>query len=228
MAGTDVAKTGKKPSLADKYREINTKFLKQSRRDQILILVAALVVVIMPLYMYGVDKSKTELAKAQSSYKSTQKELDDIESAKNEWMVRLQQDPNEAMRREIEEYNLKLKNLDASMSSSTVDLVPAFDMPGVLQDMLSAVGSLKIVSMDSIPPVVIIEDDKGGVFLYRHGTRLVLEGGYLDTMKYLQVLENLSKKFMWGNFSYELREFPKGTITIEVYTLSNSKDFISG
>jgi MSHA biogenesis protein MshJ len=228
MAGTDVAKAGRKSSLADKYRELNAKFLKQSRRDQILILVAALVVVIMPLYMYGVDSAKVNLAKAKSTYNNTKKELSDIESAKNEWMVRMQQDPNESIRKQIEEYGEKLKNLDKALASSTVDLVPAFDMPGLLQDMLSAVGTLKLLSIESIPPMVIVEDDRGGIFLYRHGTKLVLEGGYLDVMKYLQVLENLSKKFIWGNLSYEVREFPKGTVTIEVYTLSNSKDFISG
>ncbi len=228
MAGTSVAKKGKKRSLKDRYNELNAKFLKQGKKDQYLIIFAALLAVIMPTYMYGIDPIEGKIAKAKEHYDATYSEISNAEQLRNDWLIRLQQDPNEAMRREIEELNIKLKNLDASLAQSTVDLIPSFDMPSVLQDMLSAVGSLKLQSVTSIPPMVIIEDDSGGVSLYRHGTRLVLEGSYLDTMKYLQALENLSKKFMWGSFSYEVKEYPKGIVTIEVYTLSSSKDFISG
>ena len=228
MPGSSVVSAGKKnPSLKERYNDLSAKFQKQTKRDQFMILLAALVVVIMPAYMYGVEPAQKNAAKARSAYSETQSQIAEAEQMRGEWLLRLQQDPNEAMRREIAQLEEKLKNLDASMAETTVDLIPAFDISAVLQEVLSATGALKLISMKSLEPFVIMEGE-GGASLYRHGARLVLEGGYLDAMKYLQALENLSRRFMWGGFSYEVKEYPKGTVTIEVYTLSNSKDFISG
>ena len=227
MASSLPAKAGKPGGAGGKYAELSRKFQQQGRRDQVLILVACLVAAILPLYMYGIEPAVKKLAQARSAHEAALKDIDSSAQMKNEWLVKLQQDPNETMRREIAELEVRQRQLDQISSGAAVNLVPSFDMPAVLQDVLSAAGSLRLLSMNSIPPVVILEEDKG-MSLYRHGTRMVFQGSYLDAMKYLQALENLDRKFIWGTLSYEAGTYPAGTVTVEVYTLSNSKEFASG
>lgn len=215
-------------SLKESINELSAKFSKQSRRDQFLILIAALFVIILPLYTYGVKPQLKKTKSLELSYQNLQNELSSSENLLNEFTLKLQQDPSEAMRKEIVELNTKTSEISKKLSQITADFIPAFDMPKTLQEVLSDIGSLKLISVNSIAPTVIIKDDKSKVVLYKHGTKLILEGNYLDAMRYLQILENLDKKFIWGDFSYELKTYPAGRIEINVYTLSNGRDFISG
>ena len=217
-------KSAEKGALSD----LNAKFLKQSKRDQFLILLALLVVIILPAYTYGVEPAVKKIKDLKETYYNLQEQFSTTENVLNELTIKVQQDPAVAMRQEIEKLRSKTQDLTKSLSEVTADFIPAFDMPVTLQEVLADVGALEVVSVSSIEPTVIAEDPKTKASLYRHGTRIVLMGNYLDAMRYLQILENLDKKFIWGEFSYELKTYPKGRIEINVYTLSNSKDFISG
>ncbi len=215
-------------SLKETFHNMNEKFAKQSRRDQFLILVAALFIIVLPIYTYGVEPAVKKTKALKDTYSSLQDKLTASENVLNELTIKLQQDPVVAMTKEIAEVKVKTDELSDNLSKVTADFIPAYDMPKTLQEVLSDVGALQIVSVSNIPPVAVIEDGKTKVALYRHGTKIVLEGNYLDVMRYLQILENLDKKFIWGEFSFELKTYPMGRIVINVYTLSNSKDFISG
>ena len=61
---------------------------------------------------------------------------------------------------------------------------------------------------------------------WEHGLRVEFSGSYLDTMKYLQSLEELNWEFYWDSVELEVDEFPNVNTAIKVYTLSLDEGWI--
>lgn len=62
--------------------------------------------------------------------------------------------------------------------------------------------------------------------VYKHGVVIEFQGNYLSTVRYLQSLESLPWKFYWDGLAYEVQDYPKALITINVFTLSLEKGWI--
>jgi MSHA biogenesis protein MshJ len=62
--------------------------------------------------------------------------------------------------------------------------------------------------------------------VYKHGVVIQFQGDYQSTVEYLQSLESLPWKFYWDGMAYEVQEYPKALITINVFTLSLEKGWI--
>jgi MSHA biogenesis protein MshJ len=46
-------------------------------------------------------------------------------------------------------------------------------------------------------------------------------------MAYLKKLEQLNWRIEWDTMTFTIEEYPQGLLTIDVYTYSNEKDWIS-
>ncbi|NQY62213.1 MAG: hypothetical protein HRT38_00610 [Alteromonadaceae bacterium] len=68
--------------------------------------------------------------------------------------------------------------------------------------------------------------EKTSLNLYRHGIKIKLTGNYFQLRDYLTQLENLSWKFFWQEFNYNLAEYPVSELEIEMYSLSTKREFI--
>ena len=62
--------------------------------------------------------------------------------------------------------------------------------------------------------------------LYRHGVELVLEGGYADLLSYLQAVEALPQRVLWGSVSLRVEQHPKSVLTLRVYTISRERHWL--
>jgi len=62
--------------------------------------------------------------------------------------------------------------------------------------------------------------------LYKHGIKIKLSGEYFALQRYLQQLEQLSWKFFWQEFTFEVTEYPKNELSIEIYSLGFKKEFV--
>jgi len=62
--------------------------------------------------------------------------------------------------------------------------------------------------------------------LYRHGVELVLEGGYADLLSYLQAMEALPQRVLWGSVSLKVEQHPKSVLTLRVYTISRERHWL--
>jgi MSHA biogenesis protein MshJ len=66
----------------------------------------------------------------------------------------------------------------------------------------------------------------GQASLYRHGVELVLEGGYVDLLSYLQAMEALPQRVLWGSVSLKVEQHPKSVLTLRVYTISRERHWL--
>ncbi|NRR31874.1 hypothetical protein HSX11_16995 [Oxalobacteraceae bacterium] len=62
--------------------------------------------------------------------------------------------------------------------------------------------------------------------LYCHGVELVLQGGYLDMIQYMDALEHLPGQLFWGKARMETEQYPSARLTLTLYTLSLDKNWI--
>lgn len=70
---------------------------------------------------------------------------------------------------------------------------------------------------------VVNKSKSNNIGVFKHAVIIRLEGSYFDVIGYLSTLENLSWKFYWSELEYQVVEYPKAIVTLEVYTLSTGK-----
>ncbi len=164
----------------------------------------------------------------------------------------LSNDPNAAKKKQIDDLEKDLAGLDRNLQALSVGLIPADKLPLALHDVLQSVGNLKLVGMETIEPSrlqlehaeVAVEknldsdegkgekdDNKGdednvddeSIGVFKHAVVVELEGRYFDVIHYLAALEKLQWKFYWQAIDYEVFQYPKAKVLIEVYTLSTEQ-----
>jgi MSHA biogenesis protein MshJ len=70
------------------------------------------------------------------------------------------------------------------------------------------------------PPVAA---EGPAVSLYRHGVQLTVEGSFADLMAYVQALEAMPQRVLWGSVGFKVEQYPKAALTLQLYTISRDR-----
>ncbi len=198
-----------------------------SLRERILILLTG-VVLLGAMGIYGwLDDADTRLGQDRLALAAAQRDLEILTLENQGKQARLGRDPDAQVREQLAGVETSLRQMDAELLAQTVDLIPAHEMPAVLEALLSRSANLHMLALTSLKPEPLMAGEQK-VNLFRHGIRLQLEGGYFDVYQYLKALEALPRHFYWKGFDYRVVEHPKAAVVMEIYTLSTSKEFIRG
>jgi MSHA biogenesis protein MshJ len=76
---------------------------------------------------------------------------------------------------------------------------------------------------DKVAKLAAEETDVG---LYRHGVKLVFEGNYMETMEFLESLEQKSWRFFWQTLQYDVEKYPNARVMLMLYTLSPERAWL--
>lgn len=71
------------------------------------------------------------------------------------------------------------------------------------------------------------DKDHNKMNLYRHGIRIVFEGDYFSTLRFVESVEQLPSRLYWNKLDYVVDKYPIAKVELELNTLSINKDFIS-
>ena len=196
-------------------------------RERGLILCAILALFWFPAYNLwlapthaSISAMKARLAGGEHSRQELEAQLAVVQAA-------AQRDPDLVLRGQLAHLRQRLVQVDEKMSLETIDLIAPERMPMVLQNLLahSPGVTLSLVrSLDSRP--LLGENQK--INLFQHGIHIELKGNYFALVDYLQKVEALPERFYWRRLDYQVGSYPMATVTLELYTLSTSKDFIRG
>ena len=240
--------------MIKQWQEYCDKYLALSMREQYLILLTGLVAVIfITFYLFiGTQMSHNK----QSSQAITRLKIsnESVKSSVTEMQAALQQDPNDAIRSKIAQYEAKLAKIDESLLTLTSELISPVQMRYALLDLLKLeqgvsllsfelLGAQPLLSHDSLKgelgqtggqtPSVLTDNQSQlkaenpiGVNLYRHGFKIKLSGGYFELRNYLSRLEKLSWKFFWQEFNFKLTQYPNSELEIQMYSLGTKKEFV--
>lgn len=218
-------------SLEKEYKKLSIKFLMVSLREQLLILFCGLVVVILIMYTLFLEPLLDDTKKLQKNSVSAENEISSLVDQVATLSDQLKNDPNDPVRERIDVLTRQIQNITEQLEVQTNNLVPANEMAGMLESVLTGSKGLKLIELQSIAPTPILleqpqegEESKAG--LYRHGVTLIFEGSYFDIQQYLEKLELLPWKFYWKKFDYLVGDYPMASVQLEIYTLSTNKAFI--
>jgi MSHA biogenesis protein MshJ len=115
----------------------------------------------------------------------------------------------------------ELAALDARLGDQLGALVEPAQAADLLEQVLTRHRGLKITSLRaSAEPLEAVTGnaDQAGK-LGRYQLDLVLEGGYLDLMRYLEALESMPWKFFWQMVDFRVNDYPRAVSRLQLYTL---------
>ncbi|HKT72389.1 MAG TPA: hypothetical protein VJQ47_05830 [Steroidobacteraceae bacterium] len=123
----------------------------------------------------------------------------------------------------------KLDAANAELASRAGGLIAPQDMARVIQDMLGRHHGVTLVSLRNLPARRLL-DAKGTASSsqgpYLHPAEIVLEGGYLDVLAYLQSLEQLPWRFYWQLLELQTATYPVNRVRVQLCTLSMTNHWI--
>lgn len=137
----------------------------------------------------------------------------------------------QALTSQLQELRARLHRLDGQLEVATSGFVPAAAMPQLLEQILQAHKGLSLIALENLPVQTLYSpessaDKESSAALYRHGVKLQLQGSYASALAYLQQLESLQWHFEWDSLSYMIEEYPKGKLSLAVFTYSSDKEWI--
>ncbi|SIR54727.1 MSHA biogenesis protein MshJ [Aeromonas sp. RU39B] len=214
-------------SIKAQWQQLAERVGGLSLRERALILLTGVVLLVMGLNEWWLTPQWQQNQKVARQLESERRDLEIVGLEIQGKQARLARDPDAEVRQQLSQAGRELSQLEQQLREQTVDLIAAEEMPGVLQAMLSHGEGLRMLEMQSQPPEPLLPKEQNAN-LYRHQITLVLEGGYFDVYRYLQALEGLPRHFYWRLFDYQVTDWPKARVELQIYTLSTSKEFIRG
>jgi MSHA biogenesis protein MshJ len=148
-------------------------------------------------------------------------------------------DPDAPTRVRLASLSQKLEQSHAALQSVQQNLVPAEKMAHLLGDVLKQNRNLKLVSLRTLPVSGVLEmpadaappktEEKkpAGPAIYKHGVEITVSGSYAELTQYLDTMEKLPWRMIWGKAEMRVEEYPLVTLTITLYTLSMDKTWLS-
>jgi MSHA biogenesis protein MshJ len=216
--------------MMDQIKGLIAKFNALSLRERVFLAAAAMVVigaVWQALLMGPIESRETraskKLANLQERLANLDQSMDATAMGMNDGM------PDRLQRLTV--LKAKLAETQDSVKVFTSDLVDPEQMRFVLEDLIAQQKGLSVLSVSNLPAESLFEeepesDGDQGPELYRHGVLLVLEGPYLEALRYLQTIETLPWRFFWSRVEIEVDEYPRTRILIELNTLSLQQEWI--
>lgn len=132
---------------------------------------------------------------------------------------------------EIAEIKQQIAELERKIKRATNELIAPEQMPGVLHELLSNSGKLKVTSLHT-EPAEIVDFESDAVWdinqqpVYKHRLTLGLEGNYLNTLAYIRAVETMQWRIFWDAVKIDSSDYPRSRVSISLYTLSLDEGWI--
>ncbi len=140
---------------------------------------------------------------------------------------------------EVTQWRERVGQTDAALRGFGSALVGAAEMVPVLDRLLAQAGGLRLRSMQSLgrsevgaaaptassTPATPADAKTAGT-LYRHGVELKVEGSYADVLAYVQAIEAMPQRVLWGGLQLKVEQHPKVVLTLRLYTLSQDRSWL--
>ncbi len=136
---------------------------------------------------------------------------------------RMNIDVNAHYKKQIKALKVQLEQQQQKIESLTSALITPKNMGQVFTGLLqeSALTVNKISNLDA-QAVKIEGQQEETKLLFQHGLSLELRGQFSSVLTYIQELEIQDWQLYWDELNFSTNNYPQGTLTVEVHTLSTS------
>ena len=240
------------------WQRWQTYFDARPIREKIAVAALLLAAVYSLFFVLWLAPLNAQYEKLVADSTALSRELDSLTATEKVLTDGLRHDPTAAKAKQLEALQRQLDELDQSLASLSLGLIPAPQLPVVLRDVLRQRGQLALLSLQALPAQAIALDtpsaegknaaqhesenddpEQGSsspqktapaapVHLYKHSVRVRFKGRYFDVQRYLAALENSEWRFYWENLEYRVVRYPHAEVTVDVFTLSLGKGVLGG
>lgn len=209
-----------------KWAELSEKLDGLTARERGIIFVTLLVVLYMAFQMLVFDPLLAKQTQLSNQERDVKTKIDKVRVEIAEVIAASTVDPNAAVRKKIEKAEQNAVRYSTEIQSITDKLIEPGQMSDVLASLLNKESGLTLTSVKSIDAVPVSVGGNRSPDLYQHALRLEMEGQYDQVKSYLARVEQLPERVFWRNLVFQMKDYPVGRLSLEVYTLSTSKDLI--
>jgi MSHA biogenesis protein MshJ len=166
-------------------------------------------------------------------------------------------DPDAENRAKLAKLKADADAADDAVRNLQQGLVSPDQIGKILENILEHQGKLKLISLKKLPleslaasssstppsgPATAAPESKvadrtpnkstmspGGPAdsIYKHGVEITVRGQYFDILEYLIALEKMPNQVFWANAKLQVKEYPNATLTLDLFTLSLEKKWLS-
>lgn len=139
-------------------------------------------------------------------------------------------DARSPLRDRIRQLRQQISAGETYLNSRRDKLVLPQQMGELLEQILNKNGRVQLVTLDTLAVTPLVETgpaqsavaktDSQERQIYKHGVRIVLRGSYADLLQYLEAVEQMKTRMLWGAVKMEVLQHPEVELTLTLYTLS--------
>ena len=211
-----------------------------NQRERVLILFTAVVVVAALLYLLLIEPLMIKQQANSLQLKELKATVMRQESEKMILEAELQVGVNRKKQAQRDSLSEELSLLNEKIQQSVVGMIPPRMMPEVLERLLIDSKGLELLGLENQPVSTVVQQSSEAApaegdsvpeesveqSLYKHGFTLRLRGDYLSVLAYFEKLAELPWRFHWDSLNYQVEQYPKATVELEVHTVSMSEGWI--
>ena len=226
--------------------------LSLRERGIMLILVSFVIIFLFDSWVIEPQFAKQKILSNKIKQEQGQVSALNIEIIQREAGVKL--DPDADIKRRISNAQQQLSQIDSNLQGLQKNLVRPEKMISLLENILKRNQKLQLVSLKSLPTTNVIDemDTSGGASIktlvttsvttnlatnsndlstsgaiYKHEVEIVMQGSYLDMLSYMRELESLPEQVYWSKGKLTVIEYPKASLTLNLFTLSLEKKWLN-
>ncbi|WP_313453602.1 type II secretion system protein GspM [Stutzerimonas nitrititolerans] len=206
-------------------------------REQWLCFAVGLGLVVMLYMMLVADPLAARIAAEQNRQRLAESRQLEADSTLREIQAKLAADPNLTYRQALQNAQANRTRILQRIDEETRALISPAKMKVLLQDLLRTQDKLKLIELESsstpltLPGNVQTDAEQrktAPLTFYRHGLRLMLEGGYFELLTYLNAIQASGWRLHWDSLDYEVGEAGAGRarIILDLHTLSRDAGWV--
>lgn len=223
-------------NMPEKWLHWEQRFDALSQRERLLMLGIALALTIALLEMTLINPLLASQDRARAQLATLSADLEKLQQRAMILDAELAAGVNRAREQRARTLEAQVAKLDERIERSLIAMIPPRLMTEVLENVLLQDGELTLLSLENLPVEAIVSratadpgtepanGEDGG--LYRHSFVLTLTGNYPATVRYFEALAQLPWQFHWDGLRYQVQTYPEAIITLQVHTVSMSRDWI--
>ncbi|APX04992.1 type II secretion system protein GspM [Vibrio campbellii] len=212
------------------WSSLEERFDEMSAREKVLIALCGLVTVVMLLFTLVLEPKLNEVNSNDKQLRNSKLTNQQTEIEILRIQAQLKKDPNAEIDQAISQLLTESQHLSMQLSEIIEHLITPSQMASLLESVLEQQSGIHLVSLQTLPAEPITEDKEASQYsgYYVHPVRMELTGDYFSIANYLTKLEGLPASYYWRSFSYNVEDYPKAKLVLEVYTLGSREEFIGG
>lgn len=220
------------------FNKLESSFNKLTLRERVIIFAALVICILSISYFWMIEPANIKQIKAEKKLQQSYQQENELDREITSIELLLEKDPLKEINSQLAFSTQTLLRLDKQLDYKLVKFIHAQKMPQALATVLSKSPGIKVSSLISLPvktfnSKVMTESDKKNNdatknLFYKHSFEMQLVGDYNAIYTYLRELESVQEKFYWHSLTYQVDNYPLAKVTIQIYTLSDQQDLVSG